>query len=71
MKVILNETLKKKGISRYKLAQLTGIADSTLSKLANGQTDGVKFSTLQKICITLNCSPSDILQIEYKKDDTE
>lgn len=75
MKVILDETLEKKGISQYKLAQLTGIAISTLSNLKNNKTDKIKFDTLDKICATLNCDISDILQVDqqsdYKKDDTE
>ena len=77
MKVILKETLSKKGMSQYKLAQLTGIAASTINKLCNNQTTSIDFNTLQKICITLNCEPSDVLELEkpftidpYKKDDT-
>ena len=77
MKVILQDTLKKKGISQYKLAKLTGIAASTINKLCNNQTTSIDFNTLQKICITLDCEPSDVLELEkpftinsHKKDDT-
>lgn len=64
MKVILNDTLKSKNISQYKLAKDTGIATSTLSNLCNNKTSGVQFSVLQKICDSLNCDVSDILQKE-------
>lgn len=64
MKVILNDTLKLKNISQYKLAKDTGIATSTLSNLCNNKTSGVQFSVLQKICDSLNCDISDILQKE-------
>ncbi len=64
MKVILNDTLKSKQISQYKLAKETGIAVSTLSNLCNNKTSSVQFSVLQKICDALSCDISDILQKE-------
>ena len=64
MKVILNETLKSKKVSQYKLANDTGIAASTLSNLCNNKTSSVQFSVLQKICDSLDCEVSDILQRE-------
>ena len=62
MKVILNDTLKKKDISQYKLAKDTGIAASTLNNLCNNKTSGIQFSVLQKICDALNCDISDIIE---------
>ena len=47
MHITLNETLKKKNKSQYKLAQETGIASSTINKLCNGKTDSIKFVTLE------------------------
>lgn len=64
MKVILNDTLKSKQISQYKLAKDTGIAVSTLSNLCNNKTSGVQFSVLQKICDALDCEVSDIIEKE-------
>mgnify|MGYP002423565334 CR=1 FL=1 len=64
MKIILNNTLKSKHISQYRLAKETGIAISTLSNLCNNKTSGVQFSVLQKICDALNCEVSDILERE-------
>lgn len=62
MKVILNETLKSKHISQYKLSKDTGIAASTLNNLSNNKTSSVQFSVLQKICDALDCEVSDILK---------
>lgn len=64
MKVILNETLKKKNISQYKLAKDTGIAASTLNNLCNNKTTSIQFKVLDKICSILNCNVSDILEYE-------
>lgn len=67
MKIILNNTLKNKNISQYKLAKDTGIAASTLSNLCNNKTSSVQFSVLDKICDALDCEISDIL--EHEKSD--
>lgn len=64
MNIILNETLKKKNITQYKLSKDTGIAASTLNNLCNNKTTSIKFSVLDKICEALNCNVSDILEHE-------
>lgn len=68
MKVILNETLKAKGISQYKLAQETKIAASTINNLCNGKTTRIEFSVLDKICDALNCNVDSVLM--HEKGDT-
>lgn len=68
MKIVLNNTLKSKNISQYKLAKDTGIAVSTLNNLCNNKTSSVQFSVLDKICESLDCKVSDIL--EHEKSDT-
>lgn len=68
MKIILNETLKTKNISQYKLSKDTGIAASTLNNLCNGKTTSIQFSVLDKICEALDCEISDILI--HEKNDT-
>lgn len=68
MKIILNNTLKSKNISQYKLSKDTGIAASTLNNLCNGKTTSIQFSILDKICEALDCQVSDILL--YEKNDT-
>lgn len=66
MKIILNETLKKKNISQYRLSKDTGISASALNNLCNNKTTSITFSILDKICEALNCNVSDILQYEKK-----
>lgn len=68
MKVILNQTLKTKKISQYKLAKATGIAFSTLNNLCNNKTSSIQFSVLDKICDAIDCEVADILV--HEKGDT-
>lgn len=68
MKVILNDTLCKKGISQYKLSKMIGITPANLNNFCNNKTTSVKFSILDKICDAINCEVSDILV--HEKSDT-
>ena len=57
--------LAKRKMSVSELAEKVGISLVNISVLKNGRAKGVKFSTLDKICRTLNCQPGDIL--EYRE----
>lgn len=71
MKVILNQTLKNRDVSQYRLAQDTGIATSTINNLCNNKTTRIDFSVLDKICAYLNCDISDILHYDPNEPKTE
>jgi len=43
------------------LAAQIGITEQNLSLLRTGKVKGVRFSTLEKICKSLDCQPGDIL----------
>ncbi len=62
--VKINELLKEKQKTRYWLAKEIGMTHQNLTKLANNQTESIKFSYLEKLCDVLECSPNDILSIE-------
>ncbi|MBF0747317.1 helix-turn-helix transcriptional regulator [Gemella sp. 19428wG2_WT2a] len=51
---IMNEKLKEKGISRYKLSKLTGISQPLLYKIANNKVESPKFSDTVKIARELD-----------------
>lgn len=62
--VNIDVMLAKKKMSVTELAEKVGITITNISLLKNGKVKGIKFSTLEKICETLDCQPGDIL--EYK-----
>lgn len=64
MKIILKETLSKNGKTQHSLHMDTGIPFCTISKLCNNKTSSINFSTLEKICKSVPCTPNDILKIE-------
>ena len=59
------ETLKKKGISTYKLINQYGISRSLLDRLKHNKP--ISTVTLDDLCKILDCSVSDILL--YTKED--
>lgn len=68
IKVILNDTLKKRGRTQYWLAKETGIAQSTLSNLCANKTSKIDFIVLQRICNALDCDITDIISVKESDD---
>lgn len=64
--VNLDVMMAKRKISSYELAEKVGITPANLSILKTNKGKAIRFSTLDKICEVLECSPGDIL--EYKND---
>lgn len=59
--------LAKRKMSVTTLTEKVGITMANLSILKNGKAKAIRFSTLEAICIALDCQPGDIL--EYKDDE--
>ncbi|WP_242203786.1 helix-turn-helix domain-containing protein [Aestuariivivens insulae] len=66
--VNLDIMLAKRKMKSKELAGLIGITEANLSILKSGKAKAIRFSTLEAICIALDCQPCDIL--EYEKDIT-
>ncbi|CEO38589.1 transcriptional regulator [Photobacterium kishitanii] len=63
----LDVIMAKRKIRLKTLAQAMDMTEANLSILKNGKAKAVRFSTLDKLCETLNCQPADIL--EFQKND--
>lgn len=57
----LDEMLEKRQKSAYWLSQETGISESMLWRIRHGKTNGVQWSTLNRICDALGCEPGDLI----------
>lgn len=66
IKVNLDLMLVKRKMKLTELSEQVGISIQNLSILKQGKAKAIRFSTLEKICEVLECSPGDIL--EYEKD---
>lgn len=67
--VNLDVMMAKRKMSLNELSEKTGITLANLSILKNNKAKAIRFSTLEVICKSLNCQPSDLL--EYKEESHE
>ena len=67
MAIIINldVMMAKRKMSLSVLSEKVGITMANLSILKNNKAKAVRFSTLDAICVALDCQPSDLL--EFKK----
>ncbi|MEZ4749343.1 MAG: helix-turn-helix transcriptional regulator [Bdellovibrionota bacterium] len=60
-KIVLEEVLKKKGISKYKFAQMLGVHQPTVFRYLKPDYDP-KFSTLERWAKVLDCKIKDLFK---------
>lgn len=58
----LDDVMKSRGITVTALAEKVGITRANMSNLKTGNVKAIRFSTLEKICETLECQPADIME---------
>lgn len=63
----INEILEQQGKTPYWLGKQTGISQNNIGKICNGETSTIRFDTLEKICIALNCSINDLFTTDDPK----
>lgn len=60
--VNLDVMLAKRKMRSNTLAEIVDITPQNLSVLRSGRAKAVRFETLEKICIALECQPGDLLE---------
>lgn len=60
--VHLDEVLDQRGMTLTQLSEEVGITLANLSILKTGKAKAIRFSTLESICVALECQPGDILR---------
>ena len=63
----LDRVLADRKMQMNDLAEKVGISNVNMSNLKTGKVKAIRFSTLEAICLYLNCQPGDIL--EYREDE--
>jgi putative transcriptional regulator len=61
--VRLDVEMARRKITGRDLAEQVGISEQNLSMLKSGRVKGVRFDTLSRICLALECQPGDILEV--------
>lgn len=71
MKLKLASMLEKRGINPYQLAKGIGVSHPSVSAWLNGRMRGDRhvpvypdFDSLEALCLFLECTPNDLLEME-------
>jgi putative transcriptional regulator len=67
--VTLDVVLARRKVRAKDLAAEVGISETQMSLLRTGKVKGLRFDTLSKICLILDCQPGDI--VEYLPDEAD
>lgn len=69
--VNLDVMLARRKMSLTELSEKIGITIANMSILKSGKAKAIRFSTLEEICIILECQPGDLLEymneMDYQK----
>ena len=57
----IKELRENKGMSQYRLAEITGINRSTINRYENGSIQKISFDNLMKICEALEIDIKEII----------
>lgn len=63
IRICLDKTLKKLGISRYELAKRTGIQYQIIDNYYKNKVVRYDSFVLERICTALDCNISDIIEL--------
>ena len=63
----LKEILIEQGLTQYALFKKSGVPQSTISTILNGDIKTIKLSTLHELCLGLNIELSDFFDCENFK----
>lgn len=61
MRVTLDAVLARRGMTAKAVAEEIGISETQLSMFRSGKVRGLRFATLSKLCLVLDCRPGDLL----------
>ncbi|WP_188055037.1 MULTISPECIES: helix-turn-helix domain-containing protein [unclassified Sphingosinithalassobacter] len=59
--VTLEAMLAARGMTGKELAERIGISETQLSLFRSGKVRGIRFATLAKMCLVLDCEPGALL----------
>ena len=63
----LGDLLESRRMTITRLSELAGVSVVNLSILKNNRAKAIRFSTLQAICLALDCQPGDLLVLAQPK----
>jgi putative transcriptional regulator len=65
IRVTLDAMLARRGMKARELAAQVGISETQMSLFRSGKVKGIRFRTLAKLCVVLECTPGELLGYEH------
>jgi putative transcriptional regulator len=69
VRVTLDVMLARRKLRARDVAEKIGLSETQLSLLRTGKVRGMRFDTLSKLCLVLECAPGDLL--DYDRDEMD
>ncbi len=69
VRVTLDIMLARRKVRAKDLAARIGLSETQMSLLRTGKVKGMRFDTLSKICLILECQPADIMEYDANEND--
>jgi putative transcriptional regulator len=69
IRVTLDAMLQARGMTAKALAERINMSETQLSLFRSGKVRGLRFSSISKICLVLNCQPSELFF--YERDEAD
>lgn len=69
VRVTLDVMIARRKVRAKDLAARVGISETQMSLLRTGKVKGMRFETLAKLCLLLECQPGDLM--EYDADEAD
>lgn len=57
------DILAQKRLTKYWLYSRMGLSYQNFNKMVNNETQSIRFENIEKLCIILECTPSDLFEI--------
>lgn len=67
--ITLDRVLAERGMNGKQLAERIGLSETQLSLFRSGKVRGIRFATLSKMCLALNCRPGDLMDYDVDPGD--
>jgi len=65
----VKDILEQKGLTKYWLYKQMGMSYQNFSRMINNETQSIKYTNLEALCVILDCAPSDLF--DYNPEQAE
>jgi putative transcriptional regulator len=69
VRVTLDAMLQARGLTAKAVAERMNLSETQMSLLRSGKVRGLRFATLAKLCLLLECQPGDLFAYDIDPDD--